>query len=95
MENNEGPHFLLTALLPGYCILLKFVLAKNKRRIHWKCWMIPAKVADDSALVQTSLNNRDLAVFQVSIEFLKKGYRLFGKSLGSFLKMGRDSVRIG
>ena len=38
---------------------------------------------------------RTLAVFQGSIDFWEKGYRLFGKSLGTFLKMGRHSVRIG
>ena len=38
---------------------------------------------------------RALAVFQGSIDFSKKGYRLFGKSLYPFLKLGRHSVRIG
>ena len=35
---------------------------------------------------------RALAVFQGSIDFSEKGYRLFGKSLGTFLKLGRHSV---
>ena len=57
--------------------------------------MTPAELTDKSALIQTPFKHRILAVFQGSIEFSEKGYRLFEKSLGTFLKMGRHSVQIG
>ena len=53
------------------------------------------RLTDDSVSSQTPSKKRLQPIFQGSIDFSEKGYRLFGKSLGTFLKLGRHSVRIG